>query len=131
VAESTTAKTYSRASVSVRVPKKSAARIACAWPRREGGPDILGLLNHGDGAFGTLDHNFFLLINVGVGGTFSESPDSSLAFPQTMFIGVHPCLHDAPHAGLTVLGGTAGPQLLFATADAHQKRPLLPLTARL
>jgi hypothetical protein len=35
VACSMTAKTYSRAPVRVRVSKTSAARIACAWPRRK------------------------------------------------------------------------------------------------
>jgi beta-glucanase (GH16 family) len=32
------------------------------------------------------DHEFFLLLNVAVGGTFSVTPDSSVAFPQTMLI---------------------------------------------
>ena len=32
------------------------------------------------------DHDFFFLINVAVGGTFSESPDSSVTFPQKMLI---------------------------------------------
>jgi beta-glucanase (GH16 family) len=32
------------------------------------------------------DHDFFLLVNVAVGGTFSESPNSSAPFPQTMHI---------------------------------------------
>jgi len=32
------------------------------------------------------DHDFFLLINVAVGGTASVEPDSSVIFPQTMLI---------------------------------------------
>jgi beta-glucanase (GH16 family) len=32
------------------------------------------------------DHDFFLLVNVAVGGTFSQAPDSSATFPQTMLI---------------------------------------------
>jgi beta-glucanase (GH16 family) len=32
------------------------------------------------------DHNFFLLLNVAVGGTFSEIPDSSALFPQMMLV---------------------------------------------
>lgn len=32
------------------------------------------------------DHNFFLLLNVAVGGTFSVSPDPSATFPQTMLV---------------------------------------------
>ena len=31
-------------------------------------------------------HDFFLLLNVAVGGTFSVSPDSSVTFPQTMLV---------------------------------------------
>ena len=32
------------------------------------------------------DHDFFLLVNVAVGGTLSETPDSSAPFPQTVLI---------------------------------------------
>jgi beta-glucanase (GH16 family) len=32
------------------------------------------------------DHDFFLLLNVAVGGTFSVSPDPSARFPQTMLV---------------------------------------------
>jgi beta-glucanase (GH16 family) len=32
------------------------------------------------------DHEFFLLVNVAVGGTASVPPDTSVAFPQTMLI---------------------------------------------
>ena len=32
------------------------------------------------------DHDFFLLLNVAVGGTFSVTPDPSTAFPQTMLV---------------------------------------------
>jgi beta-glucanase (GH16 family) len=32
------------------------------------------------------DHEFFLLLNVAVGGTFSVSPDPSTAFPQAMLV---------------------------------------------
>ena len=32
------------------------------------------------------DHDFFLLINVAVGGTASVPPDESVTFPQTMLI---------------------------------------------
>ena len=32
------------------------------------------------------DHDFFLLVNVAVGGTPAGDPDGSLAFPQTMLI---------------------------------------------
>jgi beta-glucanase (GH16 family) len=32
------------------------------------------------------DHDFYLLLNVAVGGTHSESPDGSVTFPQTMLI---------------------------------------------
>jgi beta-glucanase (GH16 family) len=32
------------------------------------------------------DHNFFLLLNVAVGGTVSVSPDPSATFPQTMLV---------------------------------------------
>ena len=32
------------------------------------------------------DHDFFLLINVAVGGTFPGHPDRSLAFPRTMLV---------------------------------------------
>jgi beta-glucanase (GH16 family) len=32
------------------------------------------------------DHAFFLVVNVAVGGTFSQPPDSSATFPQTMLI---------------------------------------------
>jgi beta-glucanase (GH16 family) len=32
------------------------------------------------------DHDFYLLLNVAVGGTHSESPEESAAFPQTMLI---------------------------------------------
>jgi beta-glucanase (GH16 family) len=32
------------------------------------------------------DHDFFLLINIAVGGTASVPPDGSVTFPQTMLI---------------------------------------------
>ena len=32
------------------------------------------------------DHDFYLLVNVAVGGTFSQAPDSSVVFPQAMLI---------------------------------------------
>jgi beta-glucanase (GH16 family) len=32
------------------------------------------------------DHEFFLLLNVAVGGTFSVTPDPSTAFPQAMLV---------------------------------------------
>jgi beta-glucanase (GH16 family) len=32
------------------------------------------------------DHEFFLLLNVAVGGTFSVGPDPSGAFPQAMLV---------------------------------------------
>jgi beta-glucanase (GH16 family) len=32
------------------------------------------------------DHDFYLLVNVAVGGTFSTTPDSTTSFPQTMLI---------------------------------------------
>jgi beta-glucanase (GH16 family) len=32
------------------------------------------------------DHDFFLLLNVAVGGTFSQRPDSSTTVPQTMLV---------------------------------------------
>ena len=32
------------------------------------------------------DHDFFLLLNVAVGGTLPGNPDSSVTFPQTMLI---------------------------------------------
>jgi beta-glucanase (GH16 family) len=32
------------------------------------------------------DHDFFLVINVAVGGTFPGNPDRSLAFPRTMLV---------------------------------------------
>jgi beta-glucanase (GH16 family) len=32
------------------------------------------------------DHEFFLLLNLAVGGTFSVTPDSSVAFPQAMLV---------------------------------------------
>ena len=32
------------------------------------------------------DHDFFLLVNVAVGGTFSQRPDSSASFPTTMLV---------------------------------------------
>jgi beta-glucanase (GH16 family) len=32
------------------------------------------------------DHDFFLLLNVAVGGTASRTPDSSVTFPQTMLV---------------------------------------------
>ena len=32
------------------------------------------------------DHDFYLLINVAVGGRFSAAPDPSGAFPQAMLI---------------------------------------------
>jgi beta-glucanase (GH16 family) len=32
------------------------------------------------------DHEFFLLVNVAVGGTLSEAPDSSATFPQVVLI---------------------------------------------
>jgi beta-glucanase (GH16 family) len=32
------------------------------------------------------DHDFFLLVNVAVGGTLSEAPDNSAPFPQTVLI---------------------------------------------
>ena len=31
-------------------------------------------------------HDFYLLINVAVGGTFPGNPDTSLTFPRTMLI---------------------------------------------
>jgi beta-glucanase (GH16 family) len=38
------------------------------------------------GAIPGFDHDFFLLVNVAVGGTWPGNPDSSMAFPQTMLI---------------------------------------------
>jgi hypothetical protein len=35
---------------------------------------------------GLFDHEFFLLLNLAVGGTFSVTPDSSVAFPQAMLV---------------------------------------------
>jgi beta-glucanase (GH16 family) len=32
------------------------------------------------------DHDFFLLVNVAVGGTLPGNPDASVTFPQTMLI---------------------------------------------
>jgi len=32
------------------------------------------------------DHDFYLLLNVAVGGRFAQHPDRSTAFPQTMLI---------------------------------------------
>jgi beta-glucanase (GH16 family) len=32
------------------------------------------------------DHDFFLLVNVAVGGRFSEPPDRSVTFPQRMLV---------------------------------------------
>jgi beta-glucanase (GH16 family) len=32
------------------------------------------------------DHDFFLVINVAVGGTWPGNPDPSLTFPRTMLI---------------------------------------------
>lgn len=32
------------------------------------------------------DHDFYLLVNVAVGGRYSQRPDSSTAFPQAMLI---------------------------------------------
>jgi beta-glucanase (GH16 family) len=32
------------------------------------------------------DHDFFLLVNVAVGGRFSERPDQSATFPQRMLV---------------------------------------------
>jgi len=32
------------------------------------------------------DHDFFLLVNVAVGGRFSERPDRSVTFPQRMLV---------------------------------------------
>jgi beta-glucanase (GH16 family) len=43
-------------------------------------PDDLG------GSPWVFDHDFFLLLNVAVGGAFSQPPDSSTTFPQTMLI---------------------------------------------
>ena len=39
-----------------------------------------------DGKPWVFDHEFFLLVNVAVGGTASVPPDASVAFPQTMLI---------------------------------------------
>jgi beta-glucanase (GH16 family) len=39
-----------------------------------------------DGKPWVFDHDFFLLINVAVGGTASVPPDESVTFPQTMLI---------------------------------------------
>ena len=39
-----------------------------------------------DGKPWVFDHDFFLLINVAVGGTASVEPASSSTFPQTMLI---------------------------------------------
>ena len=43
-------------------------------------PDDLG------GSPWVFDHDFFLLVNVAVGGRFSQPPDSSTTFPQTMLV---------------------------------------------
>jgi beta-glucanase (GH16 family) len=43
-------------------------------------PDDLG------GNRWVFDHDFFLLVNVAVGGTLAGPPDSSVTFPQTMLI---------------------------------------------
>jgi beta-glucanase (GH16 family) len=43
-------------------------------------PDDLG------GSPWVFDHDFFLLVNVAVGGAFSQPPDSSISLPQTMLI---------------------------------------------
>jgi beta-glucanase (GH16 family) len=32
------------------------------------------------------DHNFFIILNVAVGGTFVGSPDETTEFPQTMLV---------------------------------------------
>lgn len=32
------------------------------------------------------DHNFYLLLNIAVGGRFSQPPDSSVTFPQVMLV---------------------------------------------
>jgi beta-glucanase (GH16 family) len=50
--------------------------------------ELYGTVTPGDlrGKPWVFDHEFFLLLNVAVGGTFSVTPDSSVAFPQTMLI---------------------------------------------
>lgn len=49
---------------------------------------LYGTVTPGDlrGKPWVFDHDFFLLINVAVGGTFSDSPDISVTLPQTMLI---------------------------------------------
>jgi len=37
-------------------------------------------------AFWVFDHDFFLLLNVAVGGVASRPPDSSTSFPQVMLV---------------------------------------------
>lgn len=44
------------------------------------------------------DHEFYLLLNVAVGGTFSVDPDPSAAFPQAMLIDYIRVYVRAPHS---------------------------------
>jgi beta-glucanase (GH16 family) len=50
--------------------------------------ELYGTVTPGDlrGNPWVFDHDFFLLVNVAVGGTFSERADNSATFPQTMLI---------------------------------------------
>ena len=49
---------------------------------------LYGTVTHADvqGKPWVFDHDFFLLVNVAVGGTLPGDPDSSVIFPQTMLI---------------------------------------------
>lgn len=50
--------------------------------------ELYGTVTHADlrGNPWVFDHAFFLLLNVAVGGAFSQAPDGSVPFPQTMLI---------------------------------------------
>ena len=64
------------------------------WPGKRGGIRwyVNGQLYHtvtpGDlrGKRWVFDHDFFLLLNVAVGGVSSQNPGRSVRFPQTMLI---------------------------------------------
>jgi beta-glucanase (GH16 family) len=41
---------------------------------------------HDNGSPWVFDHDFYLLINIAVGGRYSQPPDRATVFPQTMLI---------------------------------------------
>jgi beta-glucanase (GH16 family) len=63
------------------------------------------------------DHDFFLLLNVAVGGTLSQAPGSSVTFPRTMLIDYIRFYHPPPGRIARSRGGTDQPYRDLAWRD--------------